>query len=278
MRLAFFDDNRLGVVHSGGVAEIGDDLVPDGPPQQRLVDLISRFEALRPELERLAAEPGLAIDQVRFAAPVPRPTQLLCCIGNYQDPRSKGVIDFFLKSPLVIVGDGARVELPPEPARVFHHEAELAVVIGRAGRDVPVERAMDHVFGYTGFCDVSARDLGGSYYQKKSWATFGPMGPALVTKDAVDDPQALHLSLSVNGETRQDFSTELMEHPVAEVVARASQISGLAPGDVIATGTYHVGMGPIEDGDRVTLELEGVGVISFDVADPLRRTWRAPSA
>jgi 2-keto-4-pentenoate hydratase/2-oxohepta-3-ene-1,7-dioic acid hydratase in catechol pathway len=100
------------------------------------------------------------------------------------------------------------------------------------------------------------------------------MGPFLATKDELPDAQNVQIRLSVNGELKQDYTTALMEHPVSEVVARASQISSLTVGDVIATGTYHIGMGPLEDQDQVRLSVEGIGEISFLVRDPAGRTWR----
>ncbi|MEU6540970.1 fumarylacetoacetate hydrolase family protein [Streptomyces sp. NPDC047000] len=270
----FFDGGRLGTVDEGRVTEVPASLVPlTTRPQDRLVALIDRYEDLKPQLARLPRDSSVSLAEVTLEAPVPSPQQLLCAVKNYADDRQGVEADFFLKSPLSIVPTGATVTLPPVEARVFHHEAELAVVIGRGGRDIPAAEAMSHVFGYTGFLDLSARDVGQTYYFKKSPAEFGPMGPFLVTADEIPDPQDLVVELSVNGTLRQRFSTSRMANRIDRLIEVASSVAGVAPGDVVATGTYHIGMGPVQDGDRVTLSIERIGDLTIDVTDPWHRAW-----
>lgn len=274
MIFCFFDDGRLGTVADGRVTEVPTSLVPaTTTAQDRLVALIERYADIKPRLAALPARSAVPLAEVTLEAPVPSPRQLLCAVKNYADDRQGVEADFFLKSPLSIVPTGATVSLPPVEARVFHHEAELAAVIGRGGRDIPAAEAMDHVFGYTGFLDLSARDIGQTYYFKKSPAGFAPLGPFLVTADEIPDPHDLTVELIVNGRSRQRFSTGRMANRVDRLVEVASSVAGLAPGDVIGTGTFHIGMGPIQDGDRVTLSVERIGDLTVDVVDPLHRAW-----
>lgn len=274
MIFCFFNGGRLGVVDDGRVTEVPESLVPATTrPQDRLVALIDRYEAVKARLAELPGDSSLPLAEVTLEAPVPSPQQLLCAVKNYADDRQGVEADFFLKSPLSIVATGTTVTLPPIEARVFHHEAELAAVIGRGGRNIAAAEAMSHVFGYTGFLDLSARDVGGTYYFKKSPAGFGPMGPFLVTADEIPDPHDLVVELSVNGKLRQRYSTGQMANRIDRLIEVASSVAGVAPGDVIATGTYHIGMGPVQDGDRVTLGVERIGELTVDIADPAHRAW-----
>jgi len=277
MIFCFYDGGTLGVVADGQVTAIPETVVPaTTAPQDRLELLIASYPDKRAELAALTADPArehLPLAAVALEAPVPSPKQLLCAVKNYADDRQGVAADFFLKSPLSIVPTGSTVTLPPVEARVFHHEPELAVVIGRAGRDIAAAEAMSHVFGYTGFLDLSARDVGTTYYFKKSPAGFGPMGPVLVTADEIPDPHDVTVELSVNGELRQRYSTGQMANRIDRLIEVASSVAGVVPGDVIATGTYHVGMGPVQDGDHVSMTIEGIGELAVDVADPLHRSW-----
>ena len=278
MKFAFYDDFELAVV-------VGDRLVPvdgridlgaDQPPQRRLETLISRYDKLKDALAEVAdkGKGSVAVGDVRLRAPVPCPTQLICTIRNYLDGRPRSAYpEFFLKSPRSVIGHGDTVVLPPDEAKVFHHEAELAVVIGQGGEEIPEDEAMSHVFGYTGFIDVSARDIGASYYRKKGFRTFGPMGPYLVTADEIGDPQKLTAKFWVQGKQRQEFSTNQMDNSIARLINVASTVSGLGVGDVISTGTWHQGMGPLQDGDVATMEFEKIGTIAINVSDPSHRSW-----
>jgi 2-keto-4-pentenoate hydratase/2-oxohepta-3-ene-1,7-dioic acid hydratase in catechol pathway len=281
MIFCFFNGGQLGTVTGTGtggrVTGVPASVVPSAAsPQDRLLALISRYPGVRDELTALAADPALPhlpIESVTLEAPVPDPRQLLCAVKNYVDDRTGVEADFFLKSPLSIVPTGSTVTLPPVDARVFHHEPELAVVIGTGGDDIPAAEAMSHVFGYTAFLDLSARDVGSSYYMKKSFHGSGPMGPVLVTADEIADPHDLTVRLWVNGKPRQRFSTGQMANRIDRLIEVASSFGGLAAGDVIATGTYHIGMGPVQDGDQVTMSIQGIGELSVGIADPQGRSW-----
>ena len=287
MRLVFFDDYRLGLVQGDHVhdvtAALGDAGDGAGPalggvsPQERLLLLIGGFAELRTRIES-ALERGAVrpLRGLRLRAPVPRPMKLICAAGNYREngARQEVPIEFFLKSPEAILDPGGTVELPPQQATIFHHEAELAVVIGRTARRVSAADALDYVFAYTPFVDVSARGLmPRSFFSGKSFDTFAPIGPALVTTDDVADPQRLTLELDVNREPRQRFGTDDMANSVADLVAEASSITTLRPGDVIATGTNHQGLGALQDGDQVELRVADWLSLTFAVRDPLKRSW-----
>lgn len=277
MIFCFFDGGQLGVVAGGQVTAVPARVVPGtASPQERLLALIRSYPGSKAELQALTSNSSLRhrpLSDVALEAPVPSPQQLLCAVKNYTDDRQGVAADFFLKSPLSIVPTGSTVSLPPDEARVFHHEPELAAVIGTGGVNIPTSEAMSHVFGYTGFLDLSARDLGATYYYKKSFRGFGPMGPVLVTADEIADPHDLRVKLWVNGKLRQNYSTGQMANRIDRLIEVASEVSGLAPGDVIATGTYHIGMGPIQDGDQVDMTIERIGDLSVSIVDPSKRSW-----
>ena len=133
---------------------------------------------------------------------------------------------------------------------------------------------MAHVFGYTQFIDVSARGLPGGFFLGKSWHTFAPLGPVLVTADEVPQPNSLQVRLSVNGRQRQEYSTADMGRPVPHLLADLTNVLTLEPGDVVATGTHHVQLSPIQGGDRVRVTVSGMGpALEVVVHDALSRTW-----
>jgi 2-keto-4-pentenoate hydratase/2-oxohepta-3-ene-1,7-dioic acid hydratase in catechol pathway len=186
------------------------------------------------------------------------------------------ILDIFFKSPEGIIGDGDTVELPPHQASIFHHEAEIAVVIGRTARDVSEAEAMDHVFGYTAFNDVSARGLGRSNivsFLGKSFDTFAAFGPWITTVDEIADPYNLQITVDVNGERRQDYSTADMERRIPDLITYISSVTTLNPGDVICCGTNHQGLGSMQDGDEVITTVSGIGSFTMHIHDPLGRTW-----
>ncbi len=283
MRIAAFDGGTPGIVAADdtivGIEDLLQQYDPLGP-DDHLPDLITHVEELRPELERRATEGGgKPIGQAKLDAPVGRPSKIVCLMGNYREGTDRPLqkIDLFFKSPESITGDGDTVVLPPHQADIFHHEAEIAVVIGRDAKDLTDEEAMDAVFGYVAFNDVSARGLGRSginSFLGKSFDTFGGFGPWIVTKDEIPDPQALHITVDVNGERRQDYATADMERPIRELMTYISSITTLHPGDVICCGTNHQGLGSMQDGDAVTTTVEGIGSFTLHVKDEHHRAWQ----
>jgi 2-keto-4-pentenoate hydratase/2-oxohepta-3-ene-1,7-dioic acid hydratase in catechol pathway len=270
MRFVFYDDFTPGLEANGQVYDISSKL---DRGNHGLNSLLASFIQRHKEIKLEGS--GKPLDSVRLRAPVPEPVQLLCAVVNYKEPGRDNLkdADFFLKSQRCIIGNGDIIVLPPDKGvTVFHHEAEFAVVIGKEATNVPASKAMDYIFGYTGFIDVSARGLGG-FYKGKSWPTFAPMGPALVTADEIPDPHNVNVRLSVNGEPRQNYNTSDMNNRIDRLIEVASAVTPLLPGDVIATGTHHLGLGPLQDGDEVTLEVEHIGKITHKVQDSLKRKW-----
>lgn len=276
MHFVLFDDFKPGVLSDGRVHDISA-LLGDADrrdPRATVRGLIADYEALAPRIVALLGQSkGTAVGSVRLRQPVPDPVQLLCAAKNYKDGRETPKADFFLKAQGTIIGPGDTVRLPEVAARVFHAEPELAVVIGKKAANVKAADAMDHVFGYTCFLDVSARGVSPTFYIHKSYVTFGPMGPGIVTADEVPDPHNLRVRLWVDDDLRQDFSTGEMANRIDKLIEVASSVCPLLPGDVIPTGTHHIGLGPIQHGETVTIEIERVGRLSVRVEDPLRRTW-----
>ncbi len=214
-------------------------------------------------------------------APIPRPNRILAIGRNYAEharelgnavPEEPVV---FLKASTTVVGPGAPVRIPDWVGRV-DYEAELMVVIGKGGRAIPVESAMEHVAGYTGFNDVTARERakanqakGHPWFLPKSLDTFGPMGPIVVTTDEIPDPAAVRVRLEVDGAVRQDGSTADMIHSVPELIAHLSRWLALEPGDVVATGTP-AGVGPVQPGESMTVEIEHIGRLTNPVISDSR--------
>ena len=281
MKLAFFNDYQLGVITEGGVVDISDALsgISYHTPQELIRMVIEDFDNLRPAITD-AAENGTAtaLDSVNFKAPLPRPGQLVCLAGNYIEPDSpsRGEFNAFLKSPTGIISTKETVQLPEADVTVFHFEPELAIVIGKTAKHLSEENALDCVFGYTQFIDVSARGLPGGFFLGKSWHTFAPMGPALVTADEVADGNALGVQLWINDGLQHDFSTNSMARFIPELLAEVTNVLTLEPGDVVSTGTHHEALTAVGDGDTVRLSIEGFGSeLAVSVQDPLKRTsWR----
>jgi 2-keto-4-pentenoate hydratase/2-oxohepta-3-ene-1,7-dioic acid hydratase in catechol pathway len=283
MRIAAFDGGKIGIVAADeSVVDIGDLMQQYEPlgSEDVLPDLITHFDALKPELARReAAGGGTPLGEVKLDSPLARPGKIICLMGNYREgtDRPLQVLDLFFKSPEGISGDGDTVVLPPHQANIFHHEAEIAVVIGREAKNLSADEAMDAVFGYVGFNDVSARGLGRSdinSFLGKSFDTFAAFGPWIVTKDALPDPQAQHITVDVNGERRQDYSTSDIERPVQELMAYISSMTTLHPGDVICCGTNHQGLGSMQNGDAVVTTVSGIGSFTIHVKDDHQRAWQ----
>jgi 2-keto-4-pentenoate hydratase/2-oxohepta-3-ene-1,7-dioic acid hydratase in catechol pathway len=281
VRLVFFDDYNLGVITKQGVVDISGVIgAPGLHPQQQIEDLISRWKEYKPLITNFTSNrAALDPNQVRFRAPLPRPSKILCAVANYMEGIEGNISDleFFHKSPSAIIGDGDTIVLPNVEASIFHHELELAVVIGSTCTNVSEEEAMNHVFGYMIFQDGSARGILSngkiSFFTQKNWDTFAPMGPMIVTADEVDDPHDLQVRLWANGELRQDYNTSDMAHRIPTLISKASFYNTLQPGDIIATGCNRQGLGPMQHGDRIIQEITGLGKLTTLVSDPLERRW-----
>ncbi len=280
MKLLFFNDFVPGVLKDGNVVDISEVIrdIPHVTPQDWMSGLIANFARYRDRLEEAANRSGgVPVGQVRLRPPLPKPIHIVAMAVNYledgaiKEPRP---INAFLKSTNGVIGDGDTLILPPDKAHIFHHEAELGLVIGKEATDVKAADAYNHIFGYVNFIDGSARGLHqSSFFLGKSWNTFGPMGPYLVTADEVADPQSLPVRLWVNGDPRHDYSTSDMAYDIPRIMEWASSIATLSPGDLIACGTNHQGIGAIQDGDRMEMEIDGLGKLTILVKDELKREW-----
>jgi 2-keto-4-pentenoate hydratase/2-oxohepta-3-ene-1,7-dioic acid hydratase in catechol pathway len=282
MKLVMYNNYQLGMYQDDQVYNLSDSLTEiNAPtPQDMINAVIADFEGTyRARIQEIAGKvQPIPMDQVHLRVPLPRPGKIVAMAANYfengalSEPKP---LNGFLKSPESVIGEGETVVLPAaHQAAVFHHEAELGVVIGKTAANVSEKDAYDHIFGYVNFNDVSARGLHPtSFLWMKSHDTFGPMGPYLVTADEVADAQNLQVRLWVNGEIRQDYNTSDMGHKIPKMIEWLTSIVQLDPGDLIASGTNHQGLGPIQNGDVMEMEITGLGKITVNVSDELNREW-----
>jgi 2-keto-4-pentenoate hydratase/2-oxohepta-3-ene-1,7-dioic acid hydratase in catechol pathway len=282
MKLAFFDDYKLGVVTGDKVVDVSD-VVKDIPrmgPQDVIRGVIEKFDQLKGKLADAAAKgQGKPLSQVKLRAPLPKPENIICMAVNYMEDGTlpePAPINAFMKSPSSIIGDGDTMVLPDMAATVFEGEAELAVVIGKKASHVKAADAMSYVFGYTNFIDGSARGVvppTNVFYQMKSRDTFAPIGPYIVTADEIKDPHKVGIVLTNNGTVMQKFNSDDMAHKIPRCIEWVTAIHTLMPGDILATGTNHRGLNPFMDGDKIELTCEGCGTLHITVKDDLKRTW-----
>ena len=282
MKLAFFDDYKLGVVKGDSIVDVSSVVrdIPHTTPGNLINGLIERFADYRARLQdATAGAQGVPVSTVRIRPPLPHPGNMVCMAVNYMENGTlakPAPINAFHKAPTAIIGPGDTMVLPDVPATIFEGEAELAVVIGKRATKVSAANAMDYVFGYINFIDGSARGLpppGNVFFQMKSRDTFAPIGPYLVTKDEIADVHEVPIKLWVNGTLKQDFNTNDMAHNIPRCIEWATSIHTLEPGDILATGTNHRGLSTFMDGDKVELECSGLGRLSFNIRDDLKRTW-----
>jgi 2-keto-4-pentenoate hydratase/2-oxohepta-3-ene-1,7-dioic acid hydratase in catechol pathway len=279
---------RLVTYHAGDGAAAGvlvsDEVVPVSALDAPAATARGLLEALDATgLQKLGerardAGEGIRLADVRLLAPVPDPQKIICLGLNYRDHAEESGQEppaaplWFAKFANSLIGSGEDIVLPAAHPEYVDYEAELAVVIGRTARDVTAEHALDHVAGAMPLNDVSARDL---QLQNPLWTsgkaidTFAPCGPALVTLDEIADIQSLTLRTSVNGEQLQAGNTRDQIFGVADTVAWLSRTMTLLPGDIVATGTP-AGVGAVQgrflrDGDRVEVDIEGLGTLANGV-------------
>lgn len=282
MQFVHFDDYRLGVLSEDNVVDISDLVGQIGVgPQSRVAALIANWRELAPQINEVAGGGGIPLSSVQLRPSVPKPGQLVCAAVNYIEAGrpEAGPFNAFLKSPTSIIGQGQTVELPDAPVTAFHFEPEIALVIGKAASHIKAENAMEHIFGYTMFIDVSARGLPGGFFLGKSWHTFAPLGPALVTADEVPEPNNVRIDFTVNGELRQSYSTSDMARHIPELLEEITKVIALEPGDVVGTGVHHEGLSPIQGGDRISMTIEHLGpALELSVHDAQNRTsWGTDS-
>jgi len=229
------------------------------------------------------------MSQVQKLAPIPQPVRNVFCVGrNYADHVKEGaaalradlklptVPQFFSKATLTVIGPGAEVRLDRKLTQKLDYEVELAVIIGRGGRDIAASEALEHVFGYSIANDVTARDLQrrhDQWFKGKSLDTTLPLGPCIVSSDEISDPKVLELSLTVNGQERQRARVEQMIFDIPTIIASLSAGLTLLPGDIIATGTpsgVGFAMTPpqyLHDGDEMLARIDRIGELRNRVVE-----------
>ena len=274
MRLCRFDENRIGIVSGNEIADVSAalDVLPSRRWPIPYVDLlIANLDKVRSRAETLVATaPRRKLDAVKLESPVANPSKIIAAPVNYmkhvEEARADAGINFgtdiktidhyglFLKSNTSLIGPGDAVRLPALERRM-DHEIELAIIIGKEGYRIPEARALDYVAGYAVSLDMVIRGTEDRSW-RKSYDTFSVLGPWLTTPEDVKDPNNLDFWIKVNGETRQASNTKYLIFGLAKLISYASQAYRLYPGDVIMTGTP-VGVGPLNVGDEIVLELPG---------------------
>jgi 2-keto-4-pentenoate hydratase/2-oxohepta-3-ene-1,7-dioic acid hydratase in catechol pathway len=285
------DQTAAGLLTSDGVLNLAAAARADGEK----VDLSSMLSIIRggasaltacKRLEAKAAKGSdalLPLSQIQKLAPIPEPARNVFCVGrNYIDHVKEGATamsaelklpvapQFFTKATHTVIGPGAEVRLDTKLTQKLDYEVELAIVIGRGGRDIAAASAFDHVFGYTIANDVTARDLQRrheQWFKGKSLDTTLPLGPSIVTSDAIGDPKTLELSITINGQERQRARVEQMIFDIPTIIASLSAGMTLEPGDIIATGTpsgVGFAMNPpqyLHDGDEMLATIDRIGAL-----------------
>jgi 2-keto-4-pentenoate hydratase/2-oxohepta-3-ene-1,7-dioic acid hydratase in catechol pathway len=231
------------------------------------------LDRIRRWMDNPPAGETVDLAKAKLAAPIPRPPKIICIGLNYRDHAEESkmaipeVPTVFAKFPTAVIGHGRPIVLPKASARP-DYEAEFAVVIGRGGRHIPEAKWRDHVFGYTMMNDVSARDFQmatSQWMMGKTFDTFAPIGPWIVTADEIEDPHALDISMVLSGDVMQHSNTSNLIFGVPKLIAYLSSVFTLEPGDIIATGTP-AGVGfartpprYLKPGDECRVRVEGIG-------------------
>ena len=284
MKICRYDDNRLGVVRGDGVHDVTEAL--DELPALRYPfpvadQLIANLDRLRPAMEKLAdASPAQDPAGLKFLSPVANPSKVIGTPTNYLAHSMEAKADseisqyaasknrsieeqgLFLKAVSALVGPGEGVAVR-FPDRRTDHEAELGVIMGKAGSDIPVDKALDHVAGYALALDMVVRGSEDRSF-RKSIDSYAVLGPWMATADEIADPDNLDFALSVSGEPRQSSSTSKMIMNVSRQIAWGSTFYTLLPGDIIMTGTCE-GVGRVGPGDVIEMEFQDIGRMEVPV-------------
>jgi 2-keto-4-pentenoate hydratase/2-oxohepta-3-ene-1,7-dioic acid hydratase in catechol pathway len=276
MRIVTF--RRAGTAPEPGIVT-GERVVGlSGAGYDNVLSLIAGWETAKADVEAFLKEPpkeaAAELSSVTLLAPIPRPPKLICIGLNYRDHAIESKMEIptvptvFNKFPNVVIGPAEPIVLPANSAKP-DYEAEFAFVIGRGGRHIHADRWQEHVFGYTIVNDVSARDWqlerGTQWLMGKTFDTFAPMGPWIVTADEIADPHALDVRMTIGGEVLQNSNTRELIFGIPQLIEYLSAAVTLEPGDVISTGTpAGVGFGfkpPrwLRPGDECVVSVSGIG-------------------
>lgn len=272
MKLFWFDGGRIGLGIEDRYYDVTEALGVDiqaWPPVQ-MVQFIADFAQRAPGLEKHPKTRPVDFASLRLEVPILWPNKLLAYPVNYvkhgEEMKSVNRADlngFFLKANSSLSGPSDPIVLPDLPGREIHHECELGIVIGKTVKNVPREQAMDCIFGYACLVDMVVRGKE-ERVMRKSYDTFCPFGPWIVTADEVDDPSHLQAKLWINDELRQNANTRDLIVDIPGMIELASRVATLYPGDIIATGTPE-GVGPVQRGDRLRIAIEQVGEMTLEV-------------
>lgn len=273
MKLVRFNQNRIGVVDGGTVRDVSEaaGIDPSSWPPVGMVQLIRDFPRRREAIEQAFVQArSVPLAEVTLTTPIPWPNKLIAFPVNYsahgKEMESNSRADtqgFFLKANTSLSGASEPITIPDLPGKAFHHECELAIIIGSGGRHISRANALKHVFGYSCLVDVTVRGKQ-ERVMRKSFDSFCPVGPWIVTADEIEDSGNLTMQLWVNDDLRQNANTRDLILDIPGMIEMASSVMTLEPGDIIATGTPE-GVGPIVPGDVVTIEIERVGRMTLNV-------------
>jgi len=276
MKIALFNENKLGIVVEDRIYQIESEEYWDASkPQDSLVQFMENFEDFKKNIEGLLKNsPSFLVDEVKLEAPIPKPGKIIAAPVNYylhqdemneQFNNAEYTIDqlgFFLKAPSSIIGPGETIKLPFKDRRT-DHEAELAFIVGKKAKDVPASEAHNYIFGYFALMDITVRGKEDRPW-RKSFDTFTPIGPWIVTADEIGNPNELEFKLWVNEEVRHSANTSQLIYDCYKFFEAASVVMTLEPGDILTTGTPE-GVGPIVKGDQVRIAIDKIGEFSVDV-------------
>lgn len=281
MKLASLGQFGIGVV-------TGDEIVP--VESRSMAEVLEHWEGIKDQLAGLSTSPNRKpLSSVRLGPPVPNPSKIWAAAGNYRrgsndlgqgagrgrsSEAPEALLDvIFLKPPSAITGPASTINIPGNAETIFP-ELELCVVMGRKCRDLAPDQVEEAIFGYTIILDVTARgygsqgNLAATRNVRKGFDTFAPIGPWIVTRDEIPNPEALSMKLWVNGELRQSAKTDAMINGIPALVSYLSRVATFLPGDLIATGNPDAPdfQQQLKPGDELTAEIEGIGSMTLTVA------------
>ncbi|MFD2215693.1 fumarylacetoacetate hydrolase family protein [Metabacillus endolithicus] len=282
MKIAIFNENLLGIVQGNIIIDVSNavEWKPSNPGEsfQRLIE---NFDVLKGRIEdAIATSTSFPLSSVKLHSPVPSTKKIWAAPVNYKNhqiemnkmfnnaPRTIEDLALFLKSPESLSGPTDPIILPFKDRRT-DHEAELGYIVGKKAKNVKAEDAKSYIFGYFALLDISIRGNEERTW-RKSFDTFTPIGPWIVTADEIEDPNDLKMTLWVNDEIRQDGSTRHLIYDCYKCFEVACNNMTLNAGDIIATGTPE-GVGPIEHGDKVKIEIEQIGGFEVDVCHAVEK-------
>jgi len=282
MRIVSFNGGKAGIIVNDKVLDVSKALkginFRNWANYKYVRNLIEQWNEIEILLERILKNKHVIecfsynLNDVSLDAPITNPSKIICVGRNYmshieemqEEVPSEPI--FFLKPPSALTGHNSKIILPTESERI-DHEIELAVIIGKRCKNVDPREAWNTIFGYTILLDITARDLQKkdvTWFRAKGFDTFCPLGPWIVTKDEIEDPQNLNIELKVNGEVRQRGNTKDMIFKINELISFASKVCTLEPGDIIATGTPK-GVAPLKHGDIIEGYIEKIGSLKLAV-------------